>query len=301
MIRFKCIYCGQRILAKDDGVGKRGKCPKCDHLLTVPESTKGRPAISSDKEPMPDRSEPPLFASDKPSFDAKEQMTELLKESFGFLIPTYDKLSLFLMAFTLIFLYAANFQMREQILDWISRDWLRVWKQEFTHSGFRIESFYNYMLFILSILLVALPFQVFFKRDIDMKKKVMVFFAVSANSLTSIIAGVYTWGHIAISNWLLIFPIWNIINCVLLLLMLFLNIIDEECISDRKITFVQIVLGLVSVIIIVLICNNVFKLHWAITFSICMVYTTSFDRALQSVLPGIAYREDYISGDGIEP
>jgi len=33
MIRFKCIYCGQQILARDDGAGKRGKCPKCAHFL----------------------------------------------------------------------------------------------------------------------------------------------------------------------------------------------------------------------------------------------------------------------------
>ncbi len=300
MIRFKCIYCGQRILAKDNGVGKKGKCPKCAHLLTVPESTKGRPAISPTKEPMPDRSEPPLFGWEKRSFDPKEELTVLFKESFGFLIPTYDKLSLLLMTFTLIFLYAANFQMREQIFDWIRKDWLRVWKQEMTHSGFRIESFYNYILFILLTFLIALPFQVFFKRNIDITKKIMMFFAIMINTLIGIIAGVHVLMNTTAPNWLIVFPIWNIINCVLLLLMLFFNIIDEECISDRKATLVQIVLGLVSVFIIFVFCNYVFKLYWAITFSICIVYTTSFDRALQSVLPGIAYREDYISKDGVK-
>ena len=48
MIRFKCIYCGQRILARDDGIGKKGKCPKCRHELRVPKTTIGRPAIRSD-------------------------------------------------------------------------------------------------------------------------------------------------------------------------------------------------------------------------------------------------------------
>ena len=79
---------------------------------------------------------------------------------------------------------------------------------------------------------------------------------------------------------------------VLLLLMLRLKIIDEECISDRDATPTQIILGLIAVLIIFVFCNYVFKLYWAITFSICIVYTTSFDRALQNVFPSLSARED---------
>jgi hypothetical protein len=74
--------------------------------------------------------------------------------------------------------------------------------------------------------------------------------------------------------------------------MLRFKIIDEECISDREATLVQIILGLAAVLVIFIFCNYVFRLYWAITFSICIVYTTSFDRALQNVFPGLAYRGD---------
>jgi DNA-directed RNA polymerase subunit RPC12/RpoP len=284
VIRFKCIYCGQRILARDDGVGKKGKCPKCKHELVVPKSTKGRPAISSDKEPMPDRPRPhvPVWDGDARTLPdgASNMWVELYKESFGFLIPTYDKLSLFLMAVMLILLYATNIKMLGQMRDLI--------------HCFTTDAEYQRLFNTVLIYLAAFLFLVLItpREKIDFKKKVMLFFAVLTNAGAGIIAGVYVIRNSGVINWLLVFPIWNIVNCVLMLLMLGLRVIDEECISDRKATVVEIILGLAAVLIIFILCNYVFKLYWAITFSICIVYTTSFDRALQNVFPGLKYGEN---------
>jgi hypothetical protein len=121
------------------------------------------------------------------------------------------------------------------------------------------------------------------------------------NAISGIISGTYVIRNATVANWLLVFPIWNIINCFLMLFMLFSMIIDEECISERKTTLFRICFGLIAIFIIFFVCNNIFKLYWAITFSICITYTTSFDRALQSVLPGLASREDYISKDEVRP
>jgi len=290
VIKFKCIYCGQRILASDDGAGKKGKCPKCAHLLTVPESTKGRPAISFDKEPMPDRTEPrvPAWATGSgfgPE-DAEEELTGLFKESFGFLIPTYDKLSVLFTSLTFILLFMTNSQMRKLIPD--------------ANQTSQTESiaFITKFTLILTFSLILFS-QIFVQKEyVDLKKKIMVAFAVLINACTGIIAGIYVINNTATSNWLLVFPIWNIINGILMLLMLSFKIIDEECINDREATFVQIFLGLTAVIAIFLLCNYVFKLHWAITFSICIVYTTSFNRALQSVFPGLTGQKDEQSFEG---
>lgn len=275
MIRFKCIYCGQKILAKDDGVGKRGKCPKCAHLLSVPESTKGRPAISPNKEPMPDRFDSPVIAWE-------DDLTDLCKEKLRFFIPTFDKLSLLLMAITLIMLYLANPQMIEQIRDQ-TQDLIYFLRNKillFREIGFFV------------LLLLGAVFYQFFIVDekTDLKKKIMLDLAVLISNVAGFFAGMYVIQNAIVHNWLLIFPIWNIINSILLLLMFSFKIIDEECISDRKATFIQVVLGLTTIVVIFLLCNYVFKLYWAITFSICIVYTTSFDRALQSVFPGLADR-----------
>jgi len=273
VIRFKCIYCGQRILAPDGGASKKGKCPKCSHLLVVPWTTKGRPAISSDKEPMPDRPKPRVPEWDKdldlrsgPDGQAEDALIELFKESFGFLVPTYDKLSLFLMAVTLILLYLANGQ---------------------TEST-TYRTIFSLVLIFLVVLFSQLSTS---RKTSDFKKKVMLFFAVLTNAITGIIAGIYLLST-SVFRWLLVFPIWNIINGVLMFLMVSLRVIDEECISDRKATVVDIILGLAAVLVIFIVCNYVFKLYWAITFSICIVYTTSFDRALQNIFPGPKYGEN---------
>ena len=52
MIKFRC-KCGQKISVPDEAVGKRGKCPKCQSILTVPQSTNDK--ISS-KIPTDDKS-----------------------------------------------------------------------------------------------------------------------------------------------------------------------------------------------------------------------------------------------------
>jgi len=276
-------------LARDDGRGKKGKCPKCRHLLVVPESTKGRPAISPVKEEMPERPKPYIPEWDKDHRlgpdDAAEALTELFKESFRFLVPTYDELSLLLMVVTLLLLYAANTQMRDQILGWIRTDWMRA-----ISKSFRPESDYWPQLYFLYLMfLVALCFRVFrFKKEGNFKKKVVLTLAILTSTMIGIIAGVYIVRNTVAPNWLLIFPIWNMLNCVLLLLMLFFNIIDEECISDRKATIFQVLFGLASVLIIFALCNYAFRMYWAITFSICIIYTTSFDKVLQTILPSFA-------------
>jgi len=281
VIKFKCVYCGQRILAKDEDRGKKGKCPKCAHILTVPESTKGRPAISPIKEPMPDQpKEPPVHDVS----DEKDALTELIKESFGFLVPTYDRLSLFLMAVIWILLYIVNNQLNETIQTFlIAQHWL-----------FRI-----YVLIVPAAFLIIGIYQVFIKREkSEYERDIMLWFAIVTNVFTGIVASVYIIKNTEVHNWQLIFPIWNIVNAVILYLMTVTDFIDENCIVDRQVASAQITLGMAAIVVIVLICNYVFKLHWAITFSICIIYTTSFDRGLQSVFPGLTGQKYEQSSEG---
>lgn len=273
MIRFKCMYCGQRMLAQEDGRGKKSKCPKCEHLVVVPWTTKGRPAISIDS---PENLQHAKEAIAKLSIkqDLPDDIAEVYREKTGWFIPTYDELSLFLMAATFILLGAANVTMREQILKVITK----------------INDLRIYLLFVIFLGGAVLSlYHVFTSREkTKYEKLVMLFFAVTANAGAGIISGWYVIESNDVHNWQLVFPVWNIINGALLLLMLRFKIIDERCISDREATCAQIVFGLTAVLIIFVLCNYVFKLYWAITFSICIVYTASFDKAFQNVLPGLA-------------
>lgn len=283
MIRFKCIYCGQKITARDDGAGKKGNCPKCKHPVVVPWATKGRPAISVEKtEPLQHPKDTatrwdPAFTKprDLPGYEDND-LAELCGEKTGWFIPVYDELSLFLMAVTLILLGLANAPMREQIHNWM--------KSQSVHI-------YLWAVIVLGGVCLSI-YHVFTTREkTDIEKMIMLIFAVLTNAGAGIVAGVYVIKNSDVHNWLIVFPIWNIINGVLLLLMLRFRIIDTECISDRDATITDVIIGLAAVLVIFILCNYVFKLYWAITFSICIIYATSFDKALQSVFPGMM-RED---------
>jgi hypothetical protein len=265
------------MLAQEDGCGKKGKCPKCNHLVVVPFTTKDRPAISADT-PEPLQQAMEAVAKLSTAQGSSDDVAELYREKAGWFIPTYDELSLFLMTITFILLCAENNHARSLIRHFFSQ----------------VHDWYVYILVLLFLAGMGLSlYHVFTRREKTiLEKQLMMLFAVLTNAGTGIISGWYVLKSNDANDWQLIFPIWNIINGVLLLLMLRLKIIDEECISDRDATLVQIILGLVAVLIIFALCNYVFKLYWAITFSICIVYTTSFDRALQNVFPGLMYKGD---------
>ena len=213
-----------------------------------------------------------------------DALAELCKEKAGWFIPVYDELSLFLMSITLILLCVANDSMREQVHKWIAR----------FHDG--------RVFIVIAILLAGMGlsiYHVFTTREkTDIEKWIMLLFAVLTNAGAGIISGWYVLHASRIQDWQIIFPIWNAINGALLLLMLRFRIIDEECISDRDATIKEVAIGLIAVLVIFIFCNNIFELHWAITYSICIIYTTSFDRALQSVFPGLTHGENEQSSEG---
>ena len=285
MIHFKCVYCGQRIVAKEEGRGKKGQCPTCKHIVYVPPEFKADSnlaplAIAPDTPPKEHISETGKILSaiteEFPPPDSPEDLTDLYEEKYGFLIPNYDELSLFLMSAVFIILYFTSIRLQDDIISFLMR--LDIWRR-YLYVG----------LFMLGMSLCL--YHVFTPREkTEIEKNIMLLFAVTINAATGVIAGFYMIKECP--GWLLIFPAWNIINSALLIIMQYVNLFDESQISDRNATITQVIIGLAATLIIFFICNNVFKLHWAITYSICIIYTTSFDRGLQSVFPVLAGQDD---------
>ena len=277
MIHFKCVYCGQRILAKEDGRGKKGLCPRCLHPMVVPFASKD-PQTEINKMSLSPAAVSALkeYVSENGKDPSPDDMTDLYEEKYGFLIPNYDKLSLFLMAVVFIVLYFASGKMQEDITRFLMR--LDIWRR-YIYIG----------LFMLAMLLCL--YNVFASRKkTDIEKSIMLVFAITINAATGVIAGLYMLKECP--GWLLVFPVWNILNSAIIIIMQYIDLFDESQISDRDATKTQVIIGLVAILIIFYICNNVFKLHWAITYSICIIYTTSFDRGLQSVFPVLAGQKD---------
>jgi hypothetical protein len=207
--------------------------------------------------------------------ESPDDMTDIFEEKLGFFVPTYDELSLFLTAATLIALYLTNKVMQSEIISFAMR--LEPWRLSIYLALFLIAMF-------LCLFHVFTP-----RKKTDAEKAIMLLFAVTMNAACGVVAGVYMWGHSG--GWLLVFPIWNFVNSALLIVMQYVNVFDESCIADRDATAWQVILGLAAVFVIFVFCNYVFNLHWSITFSICIIYTTSFDKALQSVFPRLAEQD----------
>ena len=280
MIHFKCVYCGQRILANDDGRGKKGLCPTCKHTIYVPpvfqpESNLAPLALAPETPPKEQLCEtakdPSVTTEEFPSPDSLDDMTDLYEEKLGFLIPNYDELSLFLMSTVFIVLYFTSSRLQDDIIAFLMR--LDVWRRFIYVALFMFAMF-------LCLYHVFTP-----RKKTDVEKGIMLLFAITVNAATGFIAGFYMLKDCP--RWLLVFPVWNIINSVLLIIMQYVNLFDENQIGDRDATIPQVILGLAAILIIFYICNNTFNLHWAITYSICIIYTTSFDRGLQSVFPSL--------------
>jgi hypothetical protein len=112
----------------------------------------------------------------------------------------------------------------------------------------------------------------------------MLFVAVFVNGGTGIIAGGYILDNSA--DWLAIFPLWNVINSLILLIMFRFAIIDERSISDRDTNAVEIIFGLMVIIAIIITCNFIYKLYWAVTLSFCLIYAASLSKAFRTAFPG---------------
>jgi DNA-directed RNA polymerase subunit RPC12/RpoP len=272
VIRFKCIYCGQRILAPETSEGKTGLCPNCGHNVRVLNPLKKQMVVSKDISEREKKAKAEIELMN--AINSPDDVAELIEEKAGWFIPVYDELALFLTAITLILIYVVDAVMREQIHNWLAG-----------HN-------YVWVYIMGAIFLCGLGLSVYHvftaREKTDAEKWGMLIFAVLANAVCAIVAGLYVLKSDNARDWLLIFPVWNIINGVMLILMLRLRIIDEQCVSDRDASAGEVIFGLIAVLVLFIFCNYVFKQHWALTFSICTIYATSFDKALQSVFPRLA-------------
>ena len=242
MIRFKCIYCGQKLTAKDERRSEKCKCPKCSHSIVIPSSTKDRPILDPDISEGTQKMQEACAMLEIANQKAYEdEDVPFGFESPGWFVPTYDKLSLFLMAITLIILAVIN--------PIVHKDIFKIIK-----IALRGRQSGALIIILVPMCLAGMGLSLYHmfttKEAGDTEKKLMVTFAAVANAVTSVLASYYLLKSDKASGLLMILPIWNLINAALLLLMLYLKIINRNCIIERDISFFRVVFsGLFSIII----------------------------------------------------
>lgn len=279
MIRFACMYCGRKIRAKEKLACKRAHCPACGHRLRIPKPATAAAEPAKVAEPSAAQNEAKLWEGrsnkeigklllKRRPLTAGAGAHEATREAMSPLLPRYDELTLFALSLTFLLLLAIN----PEIKDDLPKAMMHV------HDG-RIQ-------IMLAVAGIGMAFSLFgiFVRcpKPELVKWPMLVFAVVVTAGTGIYAG-----YVTLQNsrgWLMVFPAWNIINGALLLLLFRMGVLDADCILDRAAKFSQVVLTVICVAILLAVCQYGFKLHWAITYSVCIGYTMSLHHGIADVL-----------------
>jgi DNA-directed RNA polymerase subunit RPC12/RpoP len=282
MIHFSCMYCGKRIRAKAKLVGRKAPCPACGHALVIPKP----PPAGQDAAPSAPPSVTPAMAKAWEGKSNKEVAKLLLrnktltaadrghaatKKAMSPLLPRYDELTLFALSVTFLLLLAISPQMQ----------------RELPKAALLVRDGRIFIILGLAVIgMVFSLFGIFFRRPKpDLVKWPMLVFAVVVTAGTGIYAGYVTLK--TARGWLMVFPAWNVVNGALLLLLFRAGLLDPDCILDRAAKFLQVVLTVICVGILLAVCQYGFKLHWAITYSVCVGYTMSLHHGLADIFGGI--------------
>ena len=185
----------------------------------------------------------------------------------NFFLPAYDELSVFLMAVVCIALVATDSALQKSL-------W-RLFASPYHDRGY--GQFLMWSALFIAGLVVTL-IQVFTRRKKGpLVKTLMLFFALCLNGVAGVVAGIHAFEETK-SLWAIL-PAWNIVNGLILLW--YIGMADPDRIADSDATATQVMIGLTVAGITFVICRYVFKLHWSITLSVCVVYASNINALVQ--------------------
>ena len=260
MIHFSCIYCGRALKANHALVGKKVKCPECGHSIFIPaqkaldaREKRGQQRGGEQEtalEGWRNKSDQEIAAllSHKP-LTKKDDDRLVLKRQLSPLLPRYDDLTLFALSAALLGLVPINSTLRSDLrrLFTLDRD-LRI----------------LVMLGLASIGMVLSLCGVLLKRPKgNTQKRLMLLFAVVVTAGTGAYAGLLMFERS--EGWLIVFPLWNLVSSILLGVLFFTGVLDIDRVTGKRATLLQVGLTVLTVGVLLVICQYVFELLWVCT------------------------------------
>jgi len=188
-----------------------------------------------------------------------------------YLVPKYDELTLFLVSVSFLLPLAIDTRLRRTIYHFMSTEYNWLCIPIDVLAGLFVAGFAYSIFSVFSS-----------KKMTSGEKTAMLYFVVLVSGLSGVIGGYVLLDSTA--GLLKIFPVWNIINAILLMVLYSGGAMGEECIIDDRPKPLQAIIGVAVVVITSAVCHWMFGLHWAITFSICIAYATNVDHLLQKIL-----------------
>lgn len=281
MIEFSCVYCGRSMRVEDDLVRKTIDCPGCGHTVRVLPSKPARPRRIP-AAPTPERTRKAAerwsrMSNDEireavltPALPESEKRLRNLKRIFAPWLPRYDDLTLFTFSLAFLLLLAVEDDLRQAITGLLlprGADPTATW-----------------LLLVLGGALYSLVNVFVPRKKLPFEKTPMLLFALMVTVGTGFSAGrpMLSGGY----GLLALFPLWNLLNGVILLFLTVSRILDEDCLTGERATLRRIILAIVSIVLLVLICHYHYRLAAPTTFSIAVAYTMSLQNAVGRFLGG---------------
>jgi hypothetical protein len=276
MIEFSCIYCGQPVRVGAELARKQIGCPACGHAIRVCASRPGEALRSSSARtadsPRRDAEHWSRMSDEEikeavllPALPEVERRRLAFKRAVTPWLPRYDDLTLFTFALALVILLVTDSDLRRSLMRMVADQ--RV-------------SLATAWLVIVAIGALLSLVNVFFRRDkSEFERTMMLFFAVVVTTGTGFSAGrpMLSGGY----GLLGIFPLWNTVNGLLLLVLAGLGILDDDCLTGERAGCRRVLLATVAITLVVAVCHYLFKLDSLTTFSIAVAYTMSLHNAIR--------------------
>jgi len=301
MIRFACVYCGRKIWAKDRLARSQVNCPACGHTIRVKptsepepqtrETVRDAPAEALDWRGKSDREIARELRKHRPLTEQEERRRAITQTLSPFM-PHYDSLTLFALswAFLLLLLLGPNASPSRYPLGSRYTSGSRAPapqgpNEPLTRVVWSVGEQFMVLPPLAGIGMVLSLVGVFHRKPKpEPVKWLMLCFAVTVTAVTGMYAG-HVW-LTTTRGWLVVFPASNILSAAVPLLLFRAGLLDTEVILDTTARLSQVVVTLIATTTLLVTCLYLFRLHWAMAYSICVSYTMSLNHVITDVFGG---------------
>jgi len=194
------------------------------------------------------------------------------------LIPTFDKLTIFCVSYSLIFLFFIDKEFRDFFMSLFNEDF-----------PFRIH-----LIIITAFLSIGFTYSIYHvisKRKLKPYEKTsMLFFLVFVYFFAGFVGLFPDIIHYSYRRYVFtsIFPVLNWIYGFYLFMLLRANILDENSITDENYPIFLTLINILLLSIIIYLCKYHFELIWPFTFSISVSYLSIFNSFVNYTLKKIS-------------
>lgn len=184
--------------------------------------------------------------------------------------PTFDELTLFVLAYTCSLLIGVNT--------------FRSYKSVDIHlSSGNIVALLPATIITLGIAL-SLYHAFSNRKKRRLEKQILYVFASLVSGFAGIWGSAYMLTYCGKLSWIIVFPIINIVSSYLIIASCKNRALDESCIGDRDVTLTEVAVSTAIVSTVFFISVYGFHYHWAATLSFCVAYGTNINRIIVDFL-----------------